>query len=268
MAMTLAINHAAPLQGPAGIQAIRGQHGFTFATAPIELPAGPWPRADSAQDSVPVVRALDSDSAGARLLINQGQWTQWTYAADTRDLAATAPGLLPFVVHEAKCTQPRQQDAGTWRRANDAHLAAPWALIGYFLDPVLFEMLAKSAHLQLPAEPFHVPRWRQASLLSFTLEVHHVMRVGHLESPMVWRSLLYPSPARLPLPWGVTQLPLPTPHDLPSADLVTSAKWLVRALLAVHPGAVRPSLPEWPELGEALPVGSHSPCWLRSCPDA
>ena len=50
--------------------------------------------------------------------------------------AATALGLLPFVVHEAKCTQPRQRDPGAWRRANDANLAVPWALIGYFLDPV------------------------------------------------------------------------------------------------------------------------------------
>ena len=83
---------------------------------------------------------------------------------------------------------------------------------------------------------------------------------------MVWRSLLYPSPARLPLAWGVTQLPLPMPHDLPSADMMATAKWLVRVLLTVHPGEDA-SLPEWPGLGEALPVGSHSPCWLHSCRD-
>ena len=46
------------------------------------------------------------------------------------------------------------------------------------------------------------------------------------------------------------------PHDLPSADMMASAKWLVRALLTVHPGAARPSLPDWPR-----------PCWLHSCPD-
>ena len=126
-------------------------------------------------------------------------------------------------------------------------------------------MLATSARLQLPDEPFHVPRWRQASLLHLTLNVHHVMRVGHLESPMVWCSLLYPSPARLPLVWGITQLPLPMPHDLPTAEVVESAKWLVRALLIANPGAARPSLPEWIELGEALPGGSQSPGWLRSC---
>ena len=120
----------------------------------------------------------------------------------TRWCAATAPGLLPFVVHEAKCTRPWQKNPGAWRRANDANLAAPLALVGYFLDLVLFEMLANTSRLQLPSEPFHVPRWRQASLLSFTLSAHHVMRVGHLESPMVWRSLFHPSPARLPLAWA------------------------------------------------------------------
>ena len=85
---------------------------------------------------------------------------------------------------------------------------------------------------------FHVPRWREASLLHFTLNVHHVM---HLESPMVWRSLLYPSPARLPLVWEITQLPLPMSHDLPTAEVVESAKWLVRALLTERPGCA--SLP-------------------------
>ena len=69
---------------------------------------------------------------------------------------------------------------------------------------------------------------------TFTVHVHHVMRVGHLASPMVWRSLLYPSPARLPLAWGVTQLPLSMPHDLPSPAMVASSKWLVRALLTLH----------------------------------
>ena len=85
-----------------------------------------------------------------------------------------------------------------------------------------------------------------------------VMRVGHLESNMVWRSLLYPSAAKLPLVWGITQLPLPIPHDLPTAELVASAKWLVRALLTENPGAAHPFLPEWIQLGEAQPT---PPCW-------
>ena len=97
-------------------------------------------------------------------------------------------------------------------------------------------MLARTARLPLPAEPFHVPRWRQATMHTFTLYVHHVMRVGHLASPMVWRSLLYPSPARLPLAWGVTQLPLPMPHDLPSPAMVASSSgpcslFMLRALV-------------------------------------
>ena len=95
-----------------------------------------------------------------------------------------------------------------WSRANDSNLAASWTFFG----------LTKSARLQLPSESFHAS--------SFTLDVHHVMRVGHLES-MVWCSLLYFSPARLPLAWDVTR-PL-IPRGLPSA-MMASAKWLVRAL--------------------------------------
>ena len=170
------------LQGPATVEAIRGRHGFTLATAPLELPEGPWPRAASSTAENQHVRTLDPDSSGAQILLNQGQWT---YEADTRDLAATAPGLLPFVVHEAKCAQPKQRDPAARKRANEASIAAPWALLGYFLDPVLFEMLARTARLPLPAEPFHVPRWRQATMHTFTLYVHHVTRVGHLASPMV-----------------------------------------------------------------------------------
>ena len=100
---------------------------------------------------------------------------------------------------------------------------------------------------------------------NFTVYVHHVMRVGHLASPMVWRSLLYPSPARLPLAWGVTQLPLPMPHDLPSPDMVASSKWLVRALLTLHADSALAALPDLPGLKEALPSGSQSSGWLPSC---
>ena len=39
------------------------------------------------------------------------------------------------------------------------------------------------------------PWWRQPPFKHFYLRLRHVMRVGHLESPMAWRSLLYPSPA-------------------------------------------------------------------------
>ena len=44
-----------------------------------------------------------------------------------------------------------------------------------------------------------------------------------------------------------------------------SAKWLVCVLLTEHLGAVHPFLPEWAELGEVLPGGGQSPCWLHSC---
>ena len=111
--------------------------------------SGPWPRAASSTAENQHVRTLDPESSGAQILLNQGQWT---YEADTRDLAATAPGLLPFVVHEAKCVQPKQRDPAARKRANEASIAAPWALLGYFLDPVLFEMLARTARLS-PCSP-------------------------------------------------------------------------------------------------------------------
>ena len=246
------------LEGPAAIEAIRGRHGFTFATTPLELPEGPWPRAASSTTDRQCVRSLDPESTGARVLLNQGQWTA---EAGTGDIPATAPGLLPFVVHEAKCTQPQQRDPAARQRAREACNAAPWGLVGYFLDPALFKMLARTAQLSMPAEPFHAPRWREATMHNFTVYVHHVMRVGHLASPMVWRSLLYPSPARLPLVWGVTQLPLPMPHDLPSPAMVASSKWLVRALLTLQADSPLAALPDLPGLEEALPSGSQSSGW-------
>ena len=110
------------LQGPATVEAIRGRHGFTLATAPLELPEGPWPRAASSTAENQHVRTLDPDSSGAQTLLNQGQWT---FEASAGDLAATAPGLLPFVVHEAKCAQPKQRDPAARKRANEASIAAP-----------------------------------------------------------------------------------------------------------------------------------------------
>ena len=138
------------LQGPPTVEATRGRHGFTLATTSLELLEGPWPRAASSTTDNQCVRTLDPDCSGARILLNQGQWT---VEVGTGDLAATAPGLLLFVVHEAKCAQPKQRDSAAGKRANEACIAAPWGLIGYFLDPVLFEMLARTAQLSLPAEP-------------------------------------------------------------------------------------------------------------------
>ena len=73
------------LQGPATVEAIRGRHGFTLATAPLELPEGPWPRAASSTADNQCVRTLDSGSSGARILLNQGQWT---VEAGTGDLGS------------------------------------------------------------------------------------------------------------------------------------------------------------------------------------
>ena len=133
-----------------------------------------------------------------------------------------------------KCAQPKQRDPAARKRANEASIAAPWALIGYFLDHVLFEMLARTARLPLPAEPFHVPRWREATTHNFTVYVHHVMRVGHLASPMVWRSLLYPSPARLPrsshFPSLMTFRHLPWLHP-PSGLCGPCSLFMLRALV-------------------------------------
>ena len=136
--------------------------------------------------------------------------------------------------------------------------AAPWGLTGYFLDPELFRLLAHSARLQLPAQPLHTPRWRQAGCLTFHMHLSHVLRVGHLQPLTAWRSLLYPSPARLPMSWGVTDLPLPMPHDLPSPDLTATARWLVRDLILagadrappLHPGdgALRQGVSRQPAL--------------------
>ena len=61
------------LQGPATVEAIRGRHGFTLATAPLELPEGPWPRAASSTADNQCVRTLDPDSSGARILLKCGQ---------------------------------------------------------------------------------------------------------------------------------------------------------------------------------------------------
>ena len=61
------------LQGHATVEAIRGRHGFTLATAPLELPEGPWPRAASSTAENQRVRTLDPDSSGAQILLNQEQ---------------------------------------------------------------------------------------------------------------------------------------------------------------------------------------------------
>ena len=41
-------------------------------------------------------------------------------------------------------------------------------------------------------------------------------------------------PPRLPLVWGISQAELPLPNDLPTAEFVLTAKWLLRALLVTR----------------------------------
>ena len=61
------------LQGPATVETICGRHGFTLATAPLELPEGPWSQAASSTAENQHVRTLDPESSGAQILLNQGQ---------------------------------------------------------------------------------------------------------------------------------------------------------------------------------------------------
>ena len=86
------------LEGPAAVEAIRGRHGFTLATTPIELPEGPWPRAASSTTDRQCVRSLDPDSIGARILLNQGQWTAEAGTGDMILQLGSGPGkpvMLP-----------------------------------------------------------------------------------------------------------------------------------------------------------------------------
>ena len=93
-------------------------------------------------------------------------------------------------------TQPRVNallDHGQWTHKPDVRDPLPTATgLSH-----LFQMLAHSA--RLPGEPLHIPTWRQAGCLTFHLQLSHVLRVGHLLALKAWRSLLYPSPARLPM---------------------------------------------------------------------
>ena len=177
------------------IAEMRSRHGFTYATELIPLPEGPWP-VTRKEATAPALRAIDTTLPGAHALLDQGHWTP---EPDARDHSASTVGLLPFIVHEAHCQQAKQKDRRLWKDAHDAYQAAPSNLTGYFLDPELFRLLAHSARLRLPAQPLHTPRWRQAGCLTFHMHLSHVLRVGHLQPLTAWRSLLYPSPARLPM---------------------------------------------------------------------
>ena len=154
----------------------RSLHGFTYATELIPLPEGPWPLTHG-DAAVPTLRAIDTTLPGAQALLDQGQWTP---ASDVRDPPAGAAGL-PFIVHEAHCQQAnaKQKDRRLWKDAHDA----------YLLDPDLFRLLAHSARLQLPEQPLHTPRWRQAGCITFHMRLSHVLRVGHLQPLKAWHGV-------------------------------------------------------------------------------
>ena len=81
---------------------------------------------------------------------------------------------------------------------NSARCQSSCTLEPNFLDPDLFQMLAHSARLQLPEQSLYIPTLA-AGCLTFHLQLSCVLRVGHLQPLKTWRSLLYPSPARLPI---------------------------------------------------------------------
>ena len=140
---------------------------------------GPWSLTCSEGNQIPTLRSLNPNGANASALLAQGQWTHT--GADVQHLELRAPGL-PFMVHEAHCTQPRQKCPGAWRRANDANQAASMALIG--IQGCLNFCLARKSSLALRQKPMHVPRWRKAFVVSFALRLHMMRVLGHLESPM------------------------------------------------------------------------------------
>ena len=246
------------MQGPATIEAIRGRHGFTLATAPLDLPEGPCPTAENQH-----VRTLDPESSGAQILLSQGQWT---YAADTRDLAATAPRLLPFVVHEAKCVQPKQRDPAARKRANEASIAAPWALLRYFLDPVLFEMLARTAGCHCLLSPFMCLGGVKLPCTPLPSKCTMSCALGIL------RHLWSGAACSIPPQQGSPLLGVLHSSHFPCLMISHHLTWfhppsglLVRALLTLHAGSSCPTLPDLPGLGEALPIGSQMRGWLASC---
>ena len=61
--------------------------------------------------------------------------------------------------------------------------------------------------------------------------------------------------------WGVTDLPLPMPHDLPSPKLTETARWLVRGLLTGDAG--RANLRQSGE-GGGLPIEGPPPAWTAA----
>ena len=103
------------LQGPATVEAIRGRHGLSCQKGSghgllVRLP------------TINVCERLTLIGAvpGSCSIKASGQLRQAPVI-----LRRLQPGLLPFVVHEAKCAQPKQRDPAARKRANEACIAAP-----------------------------------------------------------------------------------------------------------------------------------------------
>ena len=59
--------------------------------------------------------------------------------------------------------------------------------------------------------------------------------------------------------WGVTDLPLPMPHDLPSPALIATARWLVRGLIAAGADS---AILQQPGEGGGASIEGPPPAWL------
>ena len=197
----------------AHVRATKKRGGFSLSTEQFDLTHGPWPIGHPADAPRPVLPGFDPSAREMAILLNEGQWI---HRPDARDLLPESVGLIPFIVHKSHCQPATAKDRTLWRRQLEANQSSPKGFTGYFLDPDLFQLIARGSRLQLPSIPFHAAHWRQPACLQFRLHLSSVMRVGQLQSLAAWRSLINPSPCRLPLCWGLTNLGLPMPHDLPT----------------------------------------------------
>ena len=233
------------------------QGGFSVSTEQYDLTHGPWPISHCADAPGPVLTGFDPSDQEMAILLNEGQWI---HKPDHRDLMPDTVGLLPFIVHKSHCNPATAKDSTLWRRQQEENQASPKGFTGYFLDPDLFQLIARGSRLQLPNIPFHAAHWRQPACLRFRLLLlASVMRVGQLQSLAAWRSLLNPSPSRLPLCWGLTNLGLPMPHDLPTNDFIQSTRALLWLLL-------EQSSPMSPDQQQGGPANAVSP--LSETPEA
>ena len=189
---------------------------------------GPWPISQMADAPGHVLREFDPTDEEMAILLNE---RQWVHKPDHRDPPQDTVGLIPLIMHKSHCHPATSKHTNTWRRQQEENQSSPKGLAGYLLDPDLFQLIVRGSCLQLPNIPFHAAHWRQPACLRFQLHPASVMRVGQLQSPAARRSLINPSPSRLPLCWGLTNLGLPMPHDLPTHDFAQSARALLWLLL-------------------------------------